>query len=88
MKTLLIKQENGFMIMTESAWKSHLHMVNFNFRQEETEEEAILLGTEYESSFEIEEINDSQIKDYQKKFKIEVNENKKINSFFGTLIHF
>lgn len=89
MKTFLLKQNDGFLMMTESAWKNHLQMVKLLFMQEEASpEDALDLGNEYEKSFEVESLSIEQIKDYQKRFKIEVNNSRKIESFFGTIIHF
>lgn len=88
MKILLLKQTDGFMMMTESAWENHLRMVKLLFMQEETSEDALILGEEYEKSFEIEILSNEQVKDYKKRFKIDINESRRVDSFFGTILHF
>lgn len=88
MKVLLLKQTDGFVLMTADAWKSHLSMVRMNLLQEEDAASAEEIVLDYKNSFEETQLTDREVRLYQKEFHISVNQEKKISSFFGNLIHF
>lgn len=88
MKILLLKQTDGFMLMTEDAWKSHLQMIRLNFMQEESVEDADFLTNDYADSFEKEFLAESKAEQYKKDFNILINDTRKIESYFGTIVRF
>lgn len=88
MKILLLKQTDGFLLMTEDAWENHLQMIRLNFMQEESIDDADFLTNDYADSFEKEILSESKATQYEKDFNISINNSRKIESYFGTIVRF
>lgn len=90
MNTLLLKQEAGFLMITEEAWSSHIQMIRLGMLQEEGESEASVKEViqDYANAFEKKVLSPVEIQKYKTLYKLEVNHNRQINSVYGDLMLF